>query len=245
MSDTEKKASAKRTPTESLPDPDERFRYIGFGIYPKKAPRFWKSDKEAAKYAERVHLGAGKSMEDRGSSMLYVVPISGADRVIITVVALMLLVSLVLPWVHYASTSGTEVRLLWPGALGMLFGGFDTAFGGGLWVGLSAILGVVLMVLTPVLGLWILASLWTKAKSDDAFFKRLRLPLNLGYVLFFAGILGAVLSFAGGEIPGYASWGIRGMGESYGILTLLSVLSYGAYVPIAMGLVAGVKSSDL
>lgn len=228
-----------------MPDPDVRFRYIGFGVYPKRIPRFWKSDKEAAAYAERVKLGSGFAMQDRDSSLLHVISVSKADRVVITVVALMLVATLAMPWATYSTTSGADVTLMWPAALGLLFGGLSTAFGGGLWVGLSAILGLVIMVGAPIIGLWTLISLWTKTKTEQAFFKRLRLPLNLGYLLFFSGIVGVSLSFFGGDVPGYASWGLRGAGESFGIMTLVSTLSYGAYAPIALGLVAGAKSSDL
>ena len=133
----------------------------------------------------------------------------------------------------------------WGGALGVLTGGFSTAFAGGFWVGLSAILGLILMIGTPLLGIWTLVSLWTKAKTEEAFLLRLRRPLNLGYILFFSGLIMGIASLFGGQIPGYESWGLINPGETYGIMTLLTVLSYGFYIAVAMGLVAGVKSSDL
>jgi hypothetical protein len=104
---------------------------------------------------------------------------------------------------------------------------------------------LAILIGSPLLGAWILASLWMKAKSDEVFLKRLRMPLNLGYILFFCGLTGAFVSLFGGHIPGYASWGLIHPGEGYGIMTLVSTMSYGVYAAVAMGLVAGVKSGDL
>lgn len=229
----------------ALPESEVRFRYIGFGIYPKHIPRFWKSDAEAEEYAKRIKLGEGLSTEGRDFSLLHTVAVSKADRIVVTIVAVVMLATLAMPWVSFRTTSATTFSLTWGGALGTLLGSLSTAFAGGLWVALSAILGLALMIGTPSIGIWILASLWMKAKTDEDFLKRLRRPLNLGYILFFCGLIGAIVSLFGGSIPGYESWGLINPGESYGIMTLVSLLSYGPYASVAMGLVAGVKSSDL
>jgi hypothetical protein len=245
MSTSEPKASAGDSLKSAVPDSDVRFRYIGFGIYPKRIPRFWKSDAEAEAHAKKIKLGEGLSTEGRDFSLLHVVPVTKADRIVVSIVAIVLLATLVMPWVHFRTTSGSYVSLGWGGALGTLLGGLSNAFAGGIWVGISALLGLVLLIGTPILGIWILASMWTKAKSDEAFLMRLRRPLNLSYALFFAGLFAAILSLFGGHIPGYDSWGLINPGESYGVMTLVTILSYGAYAAMAMGLVAGVKSSDL
>jgi hypothetical protein len=245
MSTSESNAPSGVPSKSVFPESEVRFRYIGFGIYPKRIPKFWKSDAEADEYAKRINLGDGLSTEGRDFSLLHVVPVSKADRIVVTIVAVVMLATLAMPWVNFRTISGSTFSLSWGGALGTLMGGMSTAFAGGLWVSLGAILGLVLMIGTPVLGLWILASLWMKAKSDEVFLTRLRRPLNLGYIIFFCGLVGAIVSLFGGNIPGYETWGLINPGESYGIMTIVSILSYGAYAAMAMGLVAGVKSSDL
>ena len=245
MSTSESIPPAKNTPKAASADTDLRFRYIGFGIYPKRIPRFWKSDAEAEEYAKRINLGKGFTTEGRDFSLLHVIPVSKADRIVVTIVAIVLVATLVIPWVSFRTASGSDFSLTWVGALGTLMGGLSNAFAGGFWVGLSAILGLVLLLGAPLIGAWVLASLWMKAKTDEEFLKRLRRPLNLGYVLFFSGLIAAILSLFGGDIPGYASWGMTNPGERYGVMTLVSVLSYAPYAAIAMGLVAGVKSADL
>jgi len=245
MSTSESNAPSGGGSKSVFPESDVRFRYIGFGIYPKRIPKFWKSDTEADEYAKKIKIGEGLSTEGRDFSLLHVIPVSKADRIVVTIVALVMLATLGMPWIHFKTATGSSVSLSWGSALGTLMGGLSTAFAGGLWVGLSAILGLVLAIGTPLLGIWILVSLWTKAKTDEAFLIRLRRPLNLGYIMFFCGLISAIVSLFGGTIPGYQNWGLINPGEGYGIMTLVTILSYGVYAAMAMGLVAGVKSSDL
>jgi hypothetical protein len=224
---------------------DDRFRYIGFGVYPKHVPRFWKSDAEQQEFAHRIKVGVGGSTLERDFSLITQEAMTRIDRVVITVAGILLVLTAVLPWVQFATRGGGQVSLLWPSALGALLGGLGTAFGGGLGVGLSALLGLVMLLGSPILGIWLLVSCWTKAKSPEAYLVRLRRPLNLGYVLFFAGFGIMVLALLGGQIPGIESWGLKGTDEGYGIGTLVGIASFGFYVAMAMGLVAGVKSGDL
>jgi hypothetical protein len=86
---------------------------------------------------------------------------------------------------------------------------------------------------------------WRKAKSAEAYYLGLRLPLKLSYVLFFAGLGALVFSFFGGEVAGFQSWGLIDPPEKYGISALLQVLSFGPYVALGVSLVCAVKSGDL
>jgi len=237
---------APSNPREHQSPPEEvRYRYIGFDVYPKRIGRFWKSDAEADAYKKKVKLGSGVSSLDRDFSLLHDVALAKADKSVLTVLGLVMLLSVALPWVRFRTATGGSFSLSWPGALGALLGGIGTAFAGGFTVGLSAILGLLLTVASPLLGAWILAVLWMKAPSDDAHQARLRKPLLCGYAVFFAGLLVFLLALAGGQIPGFSSWGLIDPGESYGLGALLTLLSYGPYAAIGAGLVAGVKSGDL
>jgi len=244
MSDVDAKPNKAEKPAP-VPTGDDRYRFIGFEIYPKKSPRFWKSDQEEAEFARKVDLSSPMSVFDRDFSLLHLIPVSNADKIIITIVAALLVATVAMPWVGFRTVTGSDFGLSWMGALSTLAGGLGTAFAGGLAVGIAALLGLIIMIGAPVIGIWSLVALWTKAKSEDAFFARLRRPLSLGYILFFACFIGYILSFVGGHIPGYERWGLIDPGESFGFMTLATVLSYGVYLAAALGLVAGVKSSDL
>jgi hypothetical protein len=149
------------------------------------------------------------------------------------------------PWVAFRTVDATNYSLSWPSALGMLLGGIGTAFSSGIGVGLSALLGLVVMLATPILGAWALAMVWRKAKTPEAYLLGVRTPLKLSYLVFFSGLAVIVLSFFGGDIPGFASWGLIDPPERYGIGALLRILSFGPYVALGMSLVCAVKSGDL
>ena len=102
-----------------------------------------------------------------------------------------------------------------------------------------------MLIGAPLVGLWIIATVWMKSKTAEGYLLRLRLPLKIGYTFLYAGLAIFILSFIGGHIPGFQSWGMIDPGEKYGIGTLLSIASFGPYVIMAMGMVAGVKSGEL
>jgi len=237
--------TSSQSRADQSPPEEVRFRYIGFDVYPKRAPRFWKSETEAAGYRKEAQVSSGISSLDRDFSLLHNVAIAKADKFILTAMGAVMLLTVVMPWVHFRALGGSDFSLSWPGTLGALLGGIGTAFGGGLTVGLSAILGLFMVIATPLFGAWTLAALWMKAPSDDMYQARLRKPLQFGYAVFFAGLVITLLSLAGGQIPGYSTWGLIDPGESYGLGVLLTLLSYGPYSAMAAGLVAGVKSGDL
>lgn len=245
MTTTQPNSAPPQPPKDDAVSEETRYRFIGFDVYPKSVPRFWKSDAEASEYAKHVQLGAGVSSLDRDFSLLHDVAISKVDKMVMTAVGVVMLLTVILPWVNFRTMTGTDFSLSWMGVVGVLLGGIGTAFSGGITVGLSAILALVIAIATPLLGVWILAMLWTKAASDDAFQERLRKPLQLGYSVFFAGMAIMVLSFAGGQIPGYATWGMIDSGDSYSLGGLLTLISYGAYSALGAGFIAGVKSGDL
>lgn len=235
----------KEAPAPKPPSEDDRYRYIGFGVYPKRTPKFWKSDAEERHFLERVRAAAGSLITDRDFSFLHAEVMTMVDRVVLTLSALVMIGTILMPWVQYRTMAGTDFSLSWGAALGTLFGGFSTAFAGGVAVGLSALCAVAMMIIGPILGIWILAVLWTKAKTPEAFLLRLRQPLKLGYLFLYLGAAIAILSFVGGRIPGFETWGLIDPGEKYGFGTLLTLASFGPYVLVAMGVVAGVKSGDL
>jgi hypothetical protein len=239
-------AQAPNKPQEEKePKAEDRFRYIGFNVFPAKSETFWKSDAEASQYAAKVQAGMGESLLHREFSLLETKPMGRADKWILTLAGVVMLLTVALPWISYRMNDGGTYSLSWPSALGALLGGLGTAFSSGIGVGLSALLGLVVLLLTPILGIWTLAMVSRKAKSAEAYFLGLRLPLKLSYIVFFSGLAVIVLSFLGGDIPGFASWGLIDPPEHYGIAALLQILSFGPYVALGMSLVCAVKSGDL
>ncbi|HEX9751239.1 MAG TPA: hypothetical protein VGB22_08155 [candidate division Zixibacteria bacterium] len=224
---------------------DERYRYIGFGVYPRRAEKFWTSDQERDQFLKNAKIGVGASAFERDNSLLQQEVMTGVDRGVLTITAVLMLATLLFPWVGFRTGTGTDVSMTWGAALGTLMGGLGTAFAGGLATGLSAVIGLVMLIGAPIVGLWLLALLWTKASSPEALQLRLRLPLKLGYVFLFAGLSLAILAAVGGHIPGYERWGLIDPGEQYGLGSFLGIASWGFYLTMALGMVLGVKSGDL
>lgn len=225
--------------------PEDRFRYIGFGVFPGKTGTFWKSDSEAQQYATKVQLGLGEASLHRDFSLLETEPMSVADRWIVTISAVTMLLTVAMPWVSYRTNDATDFSLSWIGALGTLLGGLGTAFSGGIVVGISALLGLVVLVGTPLLGLWTLAMVWRKAKTQESYLLGVRQPLKLCYYVFYAALTIIFLSFFGGQIPGFETWNLIDPPEHYGVGTLFGILSFGFYVALGVSMICGVKSGDL
>lgn len=237
-------ASNSPNPPEGV-KPEERYKYIGFGVYPEKSATFWKSDAEAQQYASQIKAGLGEAVLHREFSLLETATMGKADKWVLTVASAVMLLTVAMPWVAYRTIDATDFSLSWPSALGVLLGHIGTAFGAGIGVGLSAILGLVVAIGAPLLGAWTLAMVWKKAKSAEAYYLGLRLPLKLSYWVFFAGLAAITFAFFGGDLAGFESWGLIDPPESYGISALLRVLSFGPYVALGMSLVCAVKSGDL
>lgn len=236
-----------KTPQKNTDEgtPSDRYRYIGFEVYPAKVDPFWKSDAEEKQFESRIKDELGSSTLHRDFSLLEQEAMGKADHWVLTVTAAVMVLTVAMPWVSYRTNAGTDFSMYWPGTLGALFGGLGTAFSSGITVGLSALLGLVVMVGAPLVGVWGLAMIWRKAKSPEAYFSGLRQPLRLGYIFVFAGLAVFLLAFAGGQIPGMGSWGLIDPPENYGIGVLFKILSLGGYLAMATGMIFGAKSGDL
>jgi hypothetical protein len=238
----EPKAPQKTTTDET---PADRYRYIGFEVYPEKVETFWKSDTEEKEYESRLRDELGSSTLHRDFSLLEQEAMGKADHWVLAATAAVMILTVAMPWVSYRTSAGTDFSMSWPGALGTLFGSLGTAFSAGMAVGLSALLGLVVMIGAPLIGAWGLAMIWRKAKTPEAYFAGLRQPLRLGYILVFSGLAVIVLAFVGGQIPSMSSWGLIDPPDSYGIGVLFKILSMGGYLAMATGMIFGVKSGDL
>ncbi len=237
-------ASNSPNPAEGV-KPEDRYRYIGFGVFPEKSDTFWKSDAEAQQYSTKVRAGVGESALHREFSLLETATMGKADKWVLTLAGAAMLLTVAMPWVAFRTAQSTDFSLSWPSALSLLTGNIGAAFSAGIAAGLSALLGLIVILGAPLLGAWTLAMVWRKAKSADDYYSGLRLPLKLSYWTFFAGLAALTLSLFGGQVAGYESWGLIEPPESYGTTALLQVLSFGPYVAIGASLICAVKSGDL
>ncbi len=93
MAAEEKKSDSTKRVTEA-----NRFRYIGFDVFPGKPKDLFKSDAEKKKYEELNQEKRSKGEILREQCTLLEERISGLDRLVLTVASIVVLLSLFLPW---------------------------------------------------------------------------------------------------------------------------------------------------
>lgn len=228
----------------AAPDENMRYRFIGFEVYPKKTKRFWKSDDEYKKHVEKARSIKTFADWDRDFSLVKIDDVTTTDRLVLTLSNVMLLITLLLPWLSYHTAAGVETAT-WFGVIGKIGPALGGAFEVGNLVGLSVLCGLVVFLATPVLAILGLLMLYSKGKSLEAYVRRLRLILRLNYVGLAAWILGMAFSMAGGDITPLTRSGVHYLGDSFTIATVFKVISYGAIIPLALFFLNSVKSNEL
>lgn len=244
MADTKAEKKKAQEKNAIAPDEDTRYRYLGFEVFPKKTGKFWKSDAEFDRHVKKVRSITSFTDWDRDFSLIKTPDITTTDRVVLILSNIVLLLSMFLPWLSYWTTGGHQTAT-WFGVFGVLGGVLGGAFGIGAGVGLAGLCGLVVFICTPLLALLGLMALLNKGKDPDKYVRRLRLILRLNYIGFSAWLLGIIFTLVGGDITPLVNAGLTRLGESFTIVTLFGLISYGAVIPVAMFYLNALKSNDL
>jgi hypothetical protein len=86
----------KKQPYDSS---NERFKYIGFDVFPGKAGNLFKSDEERKSLIEKVMAKFGQSQgEVRDRCTLLEVRVSNAEKMFLAAISVILILTLFLPW---------------------------------------------------------------------------------------------------------------------------------------------------
>lgn len=88
----------KKTQTEKRVDENQRFRYIGFEVFPGKPKDLFTSDADEQKFVESVKKKREKGQLLREECTLTEERISTGERIVLAVAAVVILISLFLPW---------------------------------------------------------------------------------------------------------------------------------------------------
>jgi len=87
----------KKSTVNRIPDSD-RFRYIGFEVFPGKPKDLFKSDEEKSKLVDAVVAKRAKGDVIREHCTLFEERVSTSDRIVLAVACLLILASLFIPW---------------------------------------------------------------------------------------------------------------------------------------------------
>lgn len=88
----------KNSSAEKVPEED-RFKYIGFEIYPGKPRQFWENEEEKKNYLEDIRRKkSSSSLLEREHSLIKMVLFSKTDKVVLTIASIFMVLGVFLPW---------------------------------------------------------------------------------------------------------------------------------------------------
>ena len=88
----------KKTQTEKRIDENQRFRYIGFEVFPHKPKDLFKSDADRQKFVEAVKKKRQKGELLREECTLVEERVSMGEQIVLAVASVVILIALFLPW---------------------------------------------------------------------------------------------------------------------------------------------------
>lgn len=240
MAEQSKKDEKEKELTEDL-----RFKYIGFEIFPEKAKSFWRNEEEKREYLEKVkEEGPQASLLERDHSLVKVSVFSKIDKIVISLTSFLLAISLFIPWF---SVRGENLNSSFIG-LGVIFR-LGTLFGYASSSGFGALLSVVLLLFIILFscgaGVLNLLSLFKKYKEQESYLINLKKTLKLNLIPLVLWVVLIIISMIGMSTPFAKSMGIKGLGDSFNVISLFALSSYGMWFSVACLIINCVKISDL
>jgi len=246
---TRKKSANENNEVLKPLDEDLRFKYIGFGVYSKPRKDFFKSPEEKQKYQQRVkefyksHYTPFKEFTEVGRNLF-----STADRIVLTISSLLLIISAFLPWMSFKSSwvslsftgwisffKVTEyldvIRLFNPNLL--LYVYFPAA----------------LSLLAFLFGILTLIMIYLPAKNKESYQARLKRILGLQWYPLAGWLAFFIISIVGISLP-FGDWmaesyGVKAVGDTITIVTFASLSGVGVWLSIAGLVLNAAKANDL
>jgi hypothetical protein len=224
---------------------DLRFKYIGFEIFPEKAKSFWRSEEEKKEYLEKVkEEGPQAGLLEREHSLVKVSVFSKIDKMVLSFTSFLLAISLFIPWF---SARGENVNSSFIG-LGVIFK-LGTLFGYASSSGFGALLSVVLLLFIILFscaaGILNLLAIFKKYKEQESYLVNLKKTLKLNLIPLALWVILIIISMIGMPTPFAKSMGIKGLGDSFNVISLFALSSYGMWFSLTCLIINCVKISDL
>lgn len=221
---------------------DERYQYIGFEAFGAKAGSFWKSDDERQSYISRVKEQVGSIYRN---SVVYSTAISLTDRAFIAIASLAMIISPFLPWFSVRTIYGTESFTGLMGFFNREGFWFYVEMMDGWVIPTTAYLLVAMALLSLVLGVLGLASLFMKAKTEAAYVGRVKTILRLNVIPFLIFLAIIVVGMITQRIPFGQHLGVFDLGGRYSIVTFVQFSSFGFWIAVFGILLNFNKSREL
>ena len=221
-------------------DPKDRFRYIGFEVFPREEKPFFASPEEKKKYVEQARA-VHTADEEREFSLLFVSSFTRFDKTVLLLSSLLLIGGLFLPWT-YVSMGGRWQTFFGFELFGLLGPRLADAFAVGWNAGAGAALLLLNLVLAPVLGAWLMLALLTKKFRSDSELAKLRKTVRwhaLPLLVYLAVMVLAAIGFSAPDSP------LLILKNGFNIFDLISSAGPGFWAVGVAHLLVAVKSADL
>lgn len=224
---------------------DERYRYIGFDVFPRDESDFWKDESEHARHLARVKKAGGKFVPlSRSDSIVASQSLSTWERYVLGGCSVALLAAPFATW--FSFTRGDEA---------MSYSGLSLLTGMGaimeyLALGAGALttnflLLMGLMVMSMGFGALTLFALYAGSDNPEKNMIRLKRILNLHYLPLVGWIVFFVLIMSPTEIPFGLSLGLSQVAGTLDIESLANSSSIGLWIPFAVLWVNAIKGNEL
>jgi hypothetical protein len=235
----------KKNEEEDKISEDLRFKYIGLEIFPKKVKDFWKDEEEKRKYLEKIKEEKSQAtLLDRDYSLVKVSVFSKTDKIVLSITSFLLAISLFIPWF---SVRGENLHSSYIG-LGVIFKS-GTLFGYASSSGFGAVMFLILLLLTILFscaaGILNLLSLFKKYDELEGYLANLKKTLKLNLIPLALWVVLILISMIGMPTPFAKSLGVKGLGDSFNVLSFFALSSYGMWFSLACLIINCVKISDL
>lgn len=225
---------------------EDRYRYIGFEVFPKRIREFWKSDADRMAHLAHVREAGGRFVPlSRSNSMVASDPLSLSDRIVLTIGSILLLMAPLMPW--FSFTRGDE-KLVYSGYVLLFKAGAILEYfslGPGLLTTAYMLL-LALMVLSALFGAATLFALYTGRDADpEVYQRRVHRILNLHYLPIVGWVTFFSVAASPTVIPFAQSLGLGQVESTLNIASLATSSTVGLWVPFAVLWVNAIKGNDL
>ena len=229
----------KKEPKDERADPNVRYRYIGFEVFPEQKKPFFASEEEKKRYLS--HLEEKKKSDEREFSLLFVSSFNRVERAVLFAAALALIAAPVMPWLFLPTPQGNEM-LLGFNLLLTLSAQVGGVFAASPLAGVGVVLVLLNVVLAPLGGVLLFAALFSKSSNPANPYSKTKKFLSLHFIPFFGYLLIFGLSAAGLTLPGSSLPVFR---EGFNISDVFSGAGWGFWAVLVAHLLPAVKSADL
>ncbi len=229
----------KKESKEERADPNLRYRYIGFEVFPEQKKPFFASEEEKKRHLSR--LEEKKKSDEREFSLLFVSSFNRVERVVLFIAAMALAASPVLPWFFLPAPQGNEMFFGF-NLLLTLVAQVGPVFAASPLAGVGAVLVLLNLVLAPLGGVLLFAALFSKGSNPANPYSRTKKLLGLHFIPFLGYLLIFGLSAAGLTLPGSSLPFFR---EGFNIFDVFSGAGWGFWAVLVAHLLPAVKSADL